>query len=807
MKKQINIYRTFFVLFTLLMSLFSYGQKYYEIKGIVSDENNEPLVGASVIVDSLNQGTVTDEYGQFYFENLGRSQIKVTISYLGYETMIQSISLTKTKTHKFQLKESTQNLNEVILKDSYIETKTKETSLNIEMADKTFLKQNQGGSLMKSLERLPGISTIDIGSGQSKPVIRGLGFNRVVVVENNIKHEAQQWGADHGLEIDQYAVEHVEIIKGPASLMYGSDAIGGVIDMQNNSLPTENTFGGSIDLTGKTNNDFIGTSLNLYGRKKHFFATARLTFVDYGDYKVPTDSVDIYNYRVPLYKNQLRNTAGKELNLHTSFGIVKTRFQSKFYVSNVRSKSGFFANAHGLEPRNVDHTIHDQSSRDILYPHNKVNHFKIINKSQYWSEKWNLALDLGYQQNLREEWSQYVQHGFMPAVFPDHLDINPELERQFKKNIYSANAKLFYEISKNTELNVGLNSEYKQNEIGGRGLIIPAFKQLNLGNFTVLKHKLYKHHIFQVGIRFDYGKINIQNQNDWFSSPIIENGDTTFQNLERFEHVNRDFFNFSWSLGYNFNPNKWSYKFNVGKSFRIPIAKELGANGVNYHRFSYEVGNSNLSPEISYQLDAGVEYRANKFSFGASPFLNYFSNYIYLNPTSKVDRLYGFGNQVYEYTEAEVFRYGSELHAEYNISNHLQLGIIGEFVVSEQLTGPKKGFTLPFSPPASAIVNIKYQKSKMGSFHNPYFSLDWKLTTAQNNIVPPEEITKGNHSINFGLGGDVFYKKQKVNVSVQIQNLFNQKYFNHTSYYRLINVPEPGRNIIVNVSLPFSKKI
>ena len=104
---------------------------------------------------------------------------------------------------------------------------------------------------------MPGITSIDIGSGQSKPVIRGLGFNRVVVVENNIKHEAQQWGADHGLEIDQYAVDIIEIIKGPASLEYGSDAIGGVIDMKNRKVPAVNSFGGTIDLSGKTNNDFF----------------------------------------------------------------------------------------------------------------------------------------------------------------------------------------------------------------------------------------------------------------------------------------------------------------------------------------------------------------------------------------------------------------------------------------------------------------------------------------------------------------------------------------------------------------------
>jgi iron complex outermembrane receptor protein len=143
----------------------------------------------------------------------------------------------------------------------------REESLNIEVVNDDYLRQNLGGSLMKSLERLPGVSTIDIGAGQSKPVIRGLGFNRVVVVENNIKHESQQWGADHGLEIDQFAAENIEVIKGPASLRYGSDAIGGIIHIKHNEVPQQNTIQGKVDIIGKSNNDLLGTSVFLMGRK------------------------------------------------------------------------------------------------------------------------------------------------------------------------------------------------------------------------------------------------------------------------------------------------------------------------------------------------------------------------------------------------------------------------------------------------------------------------------------------------------------------------------------------------------------
>jgi iron complex outermembrane receptor protein len=586
--------------------------------------------------------------------------------------------------------------------------------------------------------------------------------------------------------------------------MYGSDAIGGVIDVKENHMAAENTINGSVDLLAKSNNNLMGTSVSISGRKKSMFADLRATVLDYGDYKVPTDSVNIYSFRAPLYNNQLRNTAGKEMNLHLSFGYVKENFQSRFYLSDVNSKSGFFANTHGLEPRNVDMSLHDKSSRDILYPYQQVNHLKIINKSQWQWNKFKLETALGYQQNFRQEWSQYVNHGYMPAIFPEYLDFDGDLERQFDKQTYSGNLKLSYNPNDKTLFIIGLNGEHQHNQIDGRGFIIPAFKGQNEGAYLFSRHKFSKQSMIQMAVRYDNGHINTQQYKDWFPSPLINGTDTSYQYLERAADLDLDFSNISWSIGYNFKPGKWSYKANIGKSFRMPIAKELKANGVNYHRFSYEVGNPDLSPEIAYQFDAGLEYNSRKFAVGTTPFLNYFSNYIYLNPGYEHDRLYGNGNQVYYYTESEVLRYGGELHAHYQVKKTLQLGIIGEYVYSRQLSGLKKGYTLPFSPPASAIFNVKYTQLKLKSVHHVYLSLDYRISSAQNNVVPPEKTTEAYQLINFGLGGEIYLKGQKLSISMQVKNLLNKKYFNHTSYYRLINVPESGRNFIVNISIPIS---
>ncbi len=796
------------VLFVLahILIISGYSQGKYILSGLVVDENNQALPGASVQLSS-GKGTVTNSEGKYVINDLDNGIYEIKVSYIGYKTHLDTIVIDGNKAYRIKMLYSPLDLQEVVVTDNYVETRKKEESLNIEIANKRYLQQNLGGSLMKTIERLPGVSTIDIGSGQSKPVIRGLGFNRIVVVENGIKHEGQQWGADHGLEIDQFAIDKLEVIKGPSSLIHGSDALGGVINVKQNSVPINNSVGGTIDLIGKTNNNLIGTSFSVYGRKNWLFADLRVTMLDYGDYKVPTDSIDIYSYKAAIHNNQLRNTAGEEKNLHFTIGIIQDDFQSKFFISNVYSKNGFFANAHGLEPRNVDTDVHDKSNRDILFPYHEVNHFKVINQSLWEMGKFRFKSDLGFQRNFRQEWSEYVSHGYMPPVFPDNLKFNADIERQFDKHIYNGNLLIRYTHNEKTAFTFGLNGSYQDNDINGRGFIIPAFEQLNMGVFLLAKYEINPINVLQLGIRYDHGKIKTESYNDWFQSPVLIGSDTTLAHLQRAYGLNRNYSNISWSVGYNYNQEKLSFKTNIGRSFRIPIAKELAANGVNYHNFSYEVGDPDLSPEISYQLDLGLEYHLKKFAVGATPFVNYFTNYIYLNPSSEFDRLYGNGNQVFYYTQSEVFRYGGELHAHYQLLKSIKLGVIGEYVYSEQVSGEKKGFTLPFSPPASAIFNIKYQKQHLGFLKNVYLSVDYRITASQTNIVPPEETTDGYQLINISLGGEISLKKQNLSISAQVQNLFNTKHFSHTSYYRLINVPEPGRNFVLNVSIPFSGKI
>ena len=768
----------------------------HRLNGRVLNHNGQPLPGVHIVLLEGRQTASTDSGGRFTLNLSKGGTYRLTASHIGFKAESRLVNLTGAiKSIRIILHPVSHELAEVVVEDRYAEERRQTESLNIEVVDKVFIQRNLGGSLMHTLSRLPGVKTIGIGSGQSKPLIRGMGFNRVVVTDKGIKHEGQQWGADHGLELDQFAAGEVELLKGAASFVYGSDAIGGVINVKPGLLPAAHTLGGSVDLIGKTNNNLYGTSINFFGRKQNWFFDSRITYQNYGDYRVPTDTVYVYDYAVKLHKQYLRNTAGRETGLHFNTGYVTDRFRTLFYLSNVHTRSGFFANAHGLEPRRVDTSLHDGSSRDVQLPSQEVSHFKLINRSQYHTGSHLLHTDLGYQHYFRLEFSQYVNHGYMPPLYPDTMHIPSDLEREFGKQVYSLNVRDRLLLNRH-ELTFGLNGEYQKNSINGWSFLVPSFKQTTAGFFLYDKFKLNDQILLHGALRYDYGRLRMFRYNDWFQ--------TQGEKLSRAANLTRTFNSAVWSVGLNYSSlGPFSLKANIGKSFRMPIAKELSANGVNYHYFSYERGNPSLNPEQSYQADLTLGWNTERWSVQLSPFYNYFPNYIYLNPTAEHDYFYGAGNQVFQYAQSRVMRYGGEIQLKYQIMKALGTELLGEYLYSKQLSGDKKGYTLPFSPPASLLLNLTWSPFLNNNVTGTYLSVDYRVTAAQNNIVPPEKKTPGYGVVHIQAGTKVRLNRQPVTISLQAQNLLNTRYLNHTSFYRLIELPEAGRNIILSLKMPF----
>ncbi|GAA4232165.1 TonB-dependent receptor [Postechiella marina] len=780
-------------LFFSLCSI-AFAQDSFQIKGyVIHARNIEPAEGATIIGEKLF--SVSSSTGAFTINNVAKGVHTFTVSHIGCEIKTISVDVkSNIEGLKIVLKEHNTLLGEIEVSGKTKEREILETPVITQSVSKAFLDRNRENSLMQTLSKIPGVSTINIGSGQSKPVIRGLGFNRVAVVQNGIKHEAQQWGNDHGLEIDQQGIDNIKIIKGPASLMYGSDAIAGVVDIQPNKMPLQNSFDGEVNILGETNNDLLGVSAGITSRKDEWFYRSRLTYRDYGDYKVPVDQINYENYIFNLHDNNLRNTAGREANASLGIGYAAEGVKSETVFSNVNAKNGFFANAHGLEVRSSS-IDYDASNRDIDLPYHKVNHFKITNNTSLEAGKHTLHFDFGYQNNNREEHSEPVPHGYMPTP-PDTK------ERVFIKNTYSLNMRDAFKPNNLNDMVFGVNMEYQNNNIGGWGFLIPEYNRFIVGVFAYNQLEITSNLHLLSGLRYDFGVVNTKAYNDWYPSRVNNaEGSTSYIHLQRSKNKIIDFGSVSASLGVSYIKNKTSYKVNVGRSFRMPLSNELASDGVNYHMYRYEKGNLNLDPEISYQLDLAINHNVKSFSIGVSPFVNVFQNYIYLNPTSS----YYETIQIYEYTQAKVFRVGGEFTASTTVFNNLQLDASVEYVYSKQNSGAKKGFTLPFSPPLSGMLSANYQFKDVSFLKKTQVIADFRMTAEQEDIVPPEEKTNGYQLLNmsFLTELDVFKSNLPLEIRVKLNNVFDTKYFNHTSFYRLIDVPEAGRNMSLSVTIPF----
>lgn len=682
------------------------------------------------------------------------------------------------------------SLDEIVVEGNSRRAILMKSPQNVVLVGQSFLKQNFAGSLMQSLEKIPGVQAMSIGSGQSKPAIRGLGFNRMLVAENGVKHEGQQWGDDHGLEIDQFALDNVEIIKGAGALYYGSDAISGVINLKSSYIPQQN-FEGEINLFGRTNNESAGLSAHIGGRRSGFWYKANLTLVDYADYQIPADSIQYYSYYIKLKNRRLRNTAGKERNGGLHFGYLSGRFFTTFYLSDVYAKSGFFADAHGLEVR-LSEINYDYSRRDIDLPCHAVNHFKAMNHTGYQFDNITVEGDFAFQNNFRQEFSEPVSHGYMPTPLNT-------LERQYNKNTFTANLGAKFSLAEHL-IHAGFNSERQNNRRSGWGFIIPDFRTAALGAFVSDKWEISENLIVSGGVRLDYILTEIDEYRDWYKTPD-ENGEEDYK--IRSEKLKCNFNSVTWSLGANYDVDKWNFKANLGKSFRAPIPKELGSDGVNYHIFRYEKGNTGLRPEESYQLDAGVNWHNEKLDIQVEPFVNFFPNYIYLNPTSG----YYEGLQMYYYTQTRVFRWGFEFNVNYKIIGQLELNMSGDYLYARQLSGDKRDYTLPFSPPASATFGVKYSPQTKRAGRDGYISADFRAVAPQNEIVPPENATAGYGLLNAAAGctfpvvgaGHAL----PLRITLQANNLLNRRYYDHTSFYRLIDVPEAGRNFSIMLGFNF----
>ena len=756
------------------------------IHGKVTDALGNPLPGAGIVLQELNLGATTNAEGSFAFGKLRDGIYKLHVSHMGFRAQIREIELSDGRaTVVFILEPTYIELEEVTVRESSTGMVQPELSLSVTVANRDFLSESSSMTLMQTLQRLPGINSMDIGTGVSKPVIRGLGFNRIVVAQNNIKQQGQQWGADHGLEIDFNNVERVEILKGPASLIYGSDAIGGALNIRPPVIPQENTTNFEVTTNFHSNNDLLGTSAMAAINNNGLFFRVRLSYQDYADYRVPADEFVYNTWVMPIPNQRLKNTSGNDLGVSLTGGLRKSWGITTLSVSNFNQQVGFFPASHGIP--NPGSLQDPGNPRQTEYPMQKVNHLKITSNTNILRGSDRIELDVGLQQNHRQELNPPHVHGAGPL--PEGFT-----ELELILNTFSANFKYHNRIAERKSFVYGFSGNYQDNTRGGYNFLLPDFTYGEAGLFFISRFNVSDELFLNSGIRADAARADITG----YLEPVWQDTETISGYRERTPDLQRNFLNIAFSSGLSWMPVKdLNLKVNLGTGFRNPGAIELSANGIHHGSFRHEMGDITLQTERSWQLDFGFTWSKKDVYLHFSPFINYFPNFIFLNPSGVFSELPGAG-QIYRFEQAEALHMGGEFYADWHISHALHTSLGAEWVWAQNL---ENNYPLPFTPPPSALAEINYLiKPDIAFLKRVKLISSVRHTAAQNRVARNEPATGAYTLTNAGVSASLQLGDFPLEVMFMVNNIFDVLYKNHLSFYRILELPEPGRNFTLKIT-------
>ncbi len=763
-----------------------------QVSGVVRHERNEPLPNATLLLLPDSLFAISDANGHYQFESLAKGSYRLVAFYVAHGSDTKEFTYSGTPIElNFSLTYDTDRLGEVIVEGEH--GHAEEVLRNVHL-EEGFVEMETKAALAQTLDKVAGIASINVGVGVSKPVIRGLSNNRIIVLTDNVKQEGQQWGADHGLEVDQYDVEEVEILKGPASLQYGSDGLGGVINILPEKIPEKGKLSGLVLGNFRSNNLHGGGSAKAALNINNVFGSIRYSFQQFGDYSVPADSFDYNGFRLPIIDRILKNTAGKEQNISGFAGILRSWGLTRVDVSHYSLDVGLFSGAVGI-PRSYALTD-DGNNRDIDEPRQSVRHLKaVLSQEVFLPGHQVLHLHLGFQENIRREYS-FPEFHSVPTVDP-----NNTLALELRLKTFTLNGHFDHEVSEKLTNTYGFDAQYQINERDGFELFLPNFQTVRSGIYAISNWQATSKLLVQGGLRADYGK----NITEYSKRYVYSAANTIVDSLES-AATNDDYFNVSGSVGLNRKlGRKGEIRANVGKSFRVPYPNETSSNGVHHGTFRHEVGNPDLKTEHGYQLDLSTDWQWKKVSLNVAGYFNFFQNYIYLSPSSKFSTLPEAG-QLFEYKQHNVIYAGGELNWSYRPLKFLELSQAYEYVWNYNL---ETGLPLPFTPPGSILSEVRLRADKLWIFQNAYLFVNDHYVIAQNRVDRNEPQTPDYNLINAGLGFDLkLSEKEKFVSSVEIrfsvQNIANQRYLNHLSRYRWINVPEQGRNFVITVKVPMS---
>lgn len=729
-----------YILTLIMVSTLALGQQ--KLSGKITNESGAPLPFVSLHLVENNDYTETDANGNYQLEFVPKGNITLVVYLFGYEQQTLKFNSSDVQEQNFTLKEKEQHLDEVIVSTAFNKIQSQNV-MKVSHETMENLKKNGSVSLMDGLTAIPGVSQISTGTSIGKPVIRGLSSNRVLTYAQGVRLENQQFGEEHGLGLSASGIESVEVIKGPASLLYGSDAIGGVLYFNPEKYASNNSTKGNIFQQLASNTQGTNTSFGIKSSPSNWKFLLRANYNSQTDYKIPSG-------------DRIINTRSIEKDLKYGIGYANSHFSTDIRYNYNQLNLGL-----------PEDDIENSGFRSPLYPKQDIdNHILSLNQKVYFKNS-KLEADLGYTFNNRKE-----------------LEDIDEIALHMKLKTGNYNIKYYLPKWNNLETIIGIQGMHQTNSNFGEEMLIPDATVNDFGSFITSNYE-WNTNVLQAGIRFDNRNISTSNH-----GTLGEEG--------YFEAIDKKFNSFNFALGYKTNiTEKIISRINLASGFRAPNLSELTSNGVHEGSNRYEIGNQNLKNEQNFQADLNLEYQSEHFEYFINGFYNHINNYIFISPTGTMLD----DNFVYEYLQNNATLYGGEtgIHFHPHPIDWLHFTSSYELVIGEQ----KGDDYLPLIP-ANQWKNTVRGEFELGKwFQKAFANLQVNYTFDQNNISSFETKTNDYTLVNLGVGGTVKLQKMKFDVSLNAKNLLDKTYVNHLSRLKSDGIPNMGRNIVLGINFDF----
>ncbi len=761
------------ILVALLISHIADGQS--TLKGIVTGkQNRDNLIGATIFVPELNKVTSTDKSGAYSITGFGKGNYSVQISYLGYQTKIITVNLQANDTTlDVALETASIEVNEVVISGTHT-TLQDESPQEIDVIRKSELQQTGASTVMDVISKVPGVSAITTGPLVSRPVIRGLSGNRILTVVDGVRFETQQWDDEHGIGVNELGMDRIEIIKGPASLLYGPEAMGGVVHFINEAPAAVRHITGDVFGSCASNNlGFIGGGDVKGATDKYNWSISLLGKL------LPDYYSDGYNFRTP---NTRMNEAGGKgsIGINRKWGSSTLSYQFNQAYYGILDGKDIVKSPNGTI-KNKDTAEVDMFPSEIEAPYHSVTDNKVCSQTTLIAGASRFKFTLGYQNNHRTE---FEDNGTKAGY--NYVDMTLQSA--------TYDVKWYMPAWKNFSTVVGVQGmgQTNKNRTEARTVLVPDATINDLGFVAFTKYNLKKFNL-TAGARYDTRNL----------STTTALRDSTVN----MPAITRSYNNISSAIGATYDIEEHLLvRANYGTGYRSPNLNELMSNGVKLESQHYETGNVNFVKEQNNEIDLSAIFKSKHFSIEVAAYINNILNFIYIAPrgdsvTSNISP--AFKVPVYKYLQANAEIKGGEAGIDIHPSG---LGWIHWEIKAATINAVRtdNNSYLPMIP-ANKVYNTLFLNFKSWKkFTNVFARIGTISAFDQDNVAVYELTTPGYTLLNASLGVTrKIWKLNNIDLVLAVNNALDKQYLDNMSRLRQYGVYNPGRNIVLSLRVPF----